>query len=124
MRLDPENLSDQKIAQVLAAANVASEKQYPAGRCQHKHHADHRFLHIGPAALGPRQQQSAQKRCDERRELHCDPFGLKAKAAREQDPASSNLGDRKVDEHDAAGEYLCTQRHVCGGHKQACDEGR
>ncbi len=109
---------------MLAAVHVAREQQHAAGRTEDEHHADHRFLHLGPDALGPGQEQRAAERRGQRGDLHGDAFGLEAEAVGEQHAAAGDLRDRQIDEHDAARQHLHAQRHVGRGHQQSGSERR
>ena len=123
-RLHPQDLADQQIAQMLAAVHIAREQQHAAGRGEHEHDADDRLLHVGPAALGPRQQQRAGERGGECGDLHRDAPGVETEAIGEDDAAAGDLRDREVDEHDAAREHLRAERHVRRGHEQAGERAR
>ena len=109
---------------MLAAVHVAREQQYPARRCQHEHDTDHRLLHVGPSSLRPRQQQRARERRDKCCELHGDPLGLESETIGEQHAAAGNLRDREVDEDDATGEYLRTERDVRRSDKKPRNQRR
>jgi hypothetical protein len=51
----PEDLADQELAQVLAAVGVLREQEQRAACREHEGDADHRFLYLGPALVGPRE---------------------------------------------------------------------
>src|SRR5438309_2752574 len=61
-RVDPENLPDEKLLQVLAAARILREDQDRGARGHDEHHADDRLLHFRPAMVGPRQEHRAGDR--------------------------------------------------------------
>ncbi len=71
---------------MLAAVHVAREQQHAAGRAEHEHDADDRFLHVGPDALGPREQQRAAERRRQRGDLHRDACGLEAQRSASSTP--------------------------------------
>ncbi len=109
---------------MLAAVDVARQQQHAAGRREHEHDADHRLLHVGEHALGPREKQRTAQRRGERGDLHGGAFRLEAQLVGEQHAAAGDLRDGQVDEHDAAREHLRAERHVSGRHQQPGGERR
>ena len=102
----PQDLADEQIAQMLAAMHVAREQQHAARRAEHEGDTDHRFLHLGPDALGPRKKQRACERRRECGDLHSGPLRLEPELVGQQHAAARDLRDGEIDEHDAAGEDL------------------
>ncbi len=122
MHVREQDLADEQVAQLFAAARVVREQQQAAGRRQHERHADDRFLRLAEAMIGPRQQQAAGERRRECRHLRRDAVRLEAERARADHAEPRHLRDREVDEDDAAAQNLAPERHVGREHERAGDE--
>src|SRR5437762_592783 len=61
---------------MLAAVDVACQKQDAAGCGENEYHANDSFLNVGPSTFGPCQQQRARKSGSERRDLNRNAFRL------------------------------------------------
>jgi len=75
---------------MFAAVHVAREEQDAARGPEHERDADHRFLDVGPAALGPREQQRAGDRRGQRRDLHRRTLRLESQLVGEQNSAAGS----------------------------------
>jgi hypothetical protein len=104
--------------------DVAREQQHAGGCREHEHDADDRFLHVGPAAFRPCQQQSAAERCRQRGDLRRRAAGVETDAIGEEHAAARDLRDREVDENDSAREHLRAERNVRRGDEQTGRERR
>ena len=87
---------------MLAAVRVGGEQEQRAARGEHESHADDRFLHVGPAPVGPREQERARERGQKRAGLHRPALRLETDPVGEHDAKPGDLRDRKIDEYDPA----------------------
>ena len=78
----------------------------------------------GRLRLGPGQQQRAGQRRGARRELRAPPFDRQLETVGRDHAEPRHLRDGEVDEHDAAGQHLLSQRHVRNRHQHAGDQRR
>jgi hypothetical protein len=102
---------------MLAGMRIGREEQQRAGRRQHEHDADGRFLHVVPAAVGPREKQRSEQRRAQCTDLHRAALRLEARPAGEHDTDPCNLSNREIDEDDAAIQHLNAQWNMRCGHE-------
>ena len=102
---------------------VGEQQDLRRGR-QHEQDADQRFLHLGPPALGPGEQQRAAQRRGHGGELRRPARQLVAERVRRDHAERGDLRDREVDEHDAALQHLLPERHVREHYQQAGEQRR
>jgi hypothetical protein len=74
--------------------------------------------------LRPGQQPGAEQRRRDGGGLHRDAALGQAEGIGGDDAEAGDLGDREIDEDDAAVEHLLAERHVRRQHQQAGDQGR
>ena len=124
MPVGPEDLPDEQIAQLFAAARVVREQQESARGRQDERHADDRFLNLAEASVGPRQQQAARECGRERRDLRRDAVRIETEAAGRNDAQAGHLRHGQVDEDDAATQNFAAERHVRRENERARDHRR
>src|SRR3954468_1041900 len=123
-RRDPQDLPDEKILEMLRTARIRGEEQDRRVRRNDEGHPDHRFLHVGPQALGPVEKERAGERRSQGSGLHRDALRLEAKPIGEDHAEARDLRHRQVDEHDAAIQYLHAERRMRRGHEKSRNERR
>src|SRR3954464_4177618 len=123
-RRDPQDLSDEKILEMLRTARIRGKKQDRRVGRNDERHADHRLLHVGPELFGPVEKERAGERRAQGRGLHRDALRLEAKPIGEDHPEARDLRHREVNEHDAAIQYLHAERRMRRGHEKSRDQRR
>ncbi len=109
---------------MFTAVRIVRQQQDAGGRGQHEHDADHRFLDLRPAPVGPVEDPRGDERGADGRDLHHEAACLPAHRVRGDDAEARDLRDREVDEDDAAAQDLLPERHVRAQHQHTGEKRR
>ena len=114
----------QQVLEVFAAVRIVGQQQDLRRGRQHEQDADQRLLHLGTLAFGPGEQQRAGQRGGGGRESARPTLRWVVRSGSRDDAERRHLRDGEIDEHDAAGQHLLSQRHVRDRHQHAGDQRR